>query len=75
MREAMMGEDDDGNSLDRRIFLGASTATLLGLPGISLAQQQRPSGPVKVSDPAARAPSQSIADFVTGFDHCCPVKC
>jgi hypothetical protein len=45
MREAMMGEDDDGNSLDRRIFLGASTATLLGLPGISLAQQQRPSGP------------------------------
>jgi hypothetical protein len=53
------------NSLDRRIFLGASTATLLGLPRISL---QRPSGPGKVSDPAARAPSQSIADFVTGFD-------
>jgi MmgE/PrpD N-terminal domain len=64
----MMGKDDDGNSLDRRIFLGASTAALLGLPGISLAQQQRPSGPGKVSDPAARAPSQSIADFVTGFD-------
>jgi hypothetical protein len=68
MREAMMCKDDDGNSLDRRIFLGASTATLLGLPGISLAQQQRPSGPGKVSDPAARAPSQAIADFVTGFD-------
>jgi hypothetical protein len=64
----MMGKDDDGNSLDRRIFLGASTATLLGLPGISLAQQQRQSGPGKVSDPTARAPSQSIADFVTGFD-------
>ena len=27
MREATMGKDDDGNSLDRRIFLGASTAT------------------------------------------------
>jgi hypothetical protein len=63
-REVMMGKDDDDNSLDRRIFLGASTATLLGLPGISLAQQQRPSAPGKVSDPAARAPSQSIADFV-----------
>ena len=63
-----MCKDDDGNSLDRRIFLGASTATLLGLPGISLAQQQRPSGPGKGSDPAARAPSQAIADFVTGFD-------
>jgi hypothetical protein len=50
MREAMMGEDDDGNSLDRRIFLGASTATLLGLPGVGLAQRQRPSGPGKVSD-------------------------
>src|SRR6516162_4645131 len=66
MREATMGKDDDGNSLDRRIFLGASTATLFGLPGISLAQQQ--SGPGKGSDPTARAPSQAIADFVTGFD-------
>ena len=63
-----MGEGDYGNSLDRRIFLGASTATLLGLPGISLAQQQGSSEPGKVSDPAARTPSQAIADFVTGFD-------
>src|SRR5207302_1369486 len=47
VREVMMGKDDDGNSLDRRVFLGASTATLLGLPGISLAQQQRPSEPDK----------------------------
>jgi hypothetical protein len=68
MREAMMGDDDDGNSLDRRIFLGASTATLLGLPGVGLAQRQRPSGPGKVSDPAVRTPSQAIADFMTGFD-------
>jgi hypothetical protein len=67
MREATMGKDDDGNSLDRRIFRGASTATLLGLPGISLAQQQRASGLGKGGD-TARAPSQAIGDFVTGFD-------
>jgi hypothetical protein len=64
----MLGKDDHSNSLDRRIFLGASTATLLGLPGVSLAQQQGPSGSGKVSDPAGRAPSQALADFVTGFD-------
>ena len=63
-----MAKDDDSNSLDRRIFLGATTATLLGLPGISLAQQQKPSEPGKGSDLAAQAPSQAIADFVTGFD-------
>jgi 2-methylcitrate dehydratase PrpD len=68
MTEAMMDKDDDGGSLDRRMFLGASTATLLGLPGISLAQEQKPGGPGKGGDPAARAPSQAIADFVTGFD-------
>jgi hypothetical protein len=68
VREVMMGKDDDGNSLDRRVFLGASTATLLGLPGISLAQQQRPSGPDMGSEPATRVPSQAIADFVTGSD-------
>src|SRR5262249_49009148 len=56
------------NSLDRRVFLGASTASLLGPPGISLVQQQRPSEPDKGSEPATRAPSQAIADFVTGFD-------
>jgi hypothetical protein len=55
--EAMMGKEDYGNSLDRRVFLGASTATLLGLPGISLAQQQRPSEPDMGSEPATRAPS------------------
>ena len=63
-----MGKDDNGNALDRRIFLGASTATLLGPPRISLAQQQRPSEPGKRSEPVTRTPSQAIADFVTGFD-------
>src|SRR5271168_5094500 len=61
--EAMMDKDDGGDSLDRRMFLGASTTTLLGLPGIGLAQQQRPSAPGEGGDPAARAPSQAIADF------------
>jgi hypothetical protein len=36
-----MGKKNCGTSFDRRIFLGASTATLLGLPGVSLAQQQK----------------------------------
>jgi hypothetical protein len=49
MTEAMMDKDDDGGSLDRRMFLGASTATLLGLPGISLAQQQKPGGLARVA--------------------------
>src|SRR5258708_26777872 len=77
MRETMMSNDDDCDqldrrSLDRRNFLGAGTATLLALPGVSLAQQQRPTEPGKGSEPARRAPAQApskaIADFVTGFD-------
>src|SRR5262245_22313351 len=64
----MMGKEDHGNSFDRRVFLGASTATVFGLPGISLAQQQGPSEPDVGRGPAPRAPSQAIADFVTGFD-------
>jgi hypothetical protein len=66
--EAKMGKEDCGNSFDRRVFLGASTATLLGLSGVSLAQQQRPSEPHVGSEPATRAPSQAIADFAIGFD-------
>jgi hypothetical protein len=64
----MMGKDDDSNSLHRRTLLGATTATLLGLPGISLAQQQEPSEPDKGSDLTVRTPSRTIADFVTGFE-------
>jgi 2-methylcitrate dehydratase PrpD len=66
-----MASDGRSNSLDRRIFLGASTATLLGIPGISVAQP-KPSEqtPAKGSAPVADGPkpSQIIADFVTGFD-------
>ena len=46
-------------------FLGASTATLLGLPGVSLAQQQRPSEPHVGSEPATRAPSQPTCSTET----------
>jgi 2-methylcitrate dehydratase PrpD len=63
-----MGKENCGTSFDRRVFLGASTATLLGLPGISLAQQQKPKEPHVGGEPATRAPSQAIADFATGFD-------
>jgi hypothetical protein len=59
----MMGKDDDSNSLDRRIFLGATTATLLGLPGISLAQQQKPSEPDKASDLSVRTPSRGLPEL------------
>jgi 2-methylcitrate dehydratase PrpD len=63
-----MGEKNCGTSFDRRVFLGASTGSLLGLPGVSLAQQQKSREPQVGREPATRAPSQAIADFATGFD-------
>jgi 2-methylcitrate dehydratase PrpD len=65
-----MANDKGRNSLDRRIFLGASTATLLGLPRIGLAQQDKAQAAAKGRANVADAPkpSQIIADFVTGFD-------
>ena len=66
-----MTDGQGSHSLDRRIFVGATTAALLGLPNIGSAQQ-------KSSEPAAATgnvvvpnalnPSKTIADFVTGFD-------
>jgi 2-methylcitrate dehydratase PrpD len=60
-----------GHSLDRRIFLGATSATLLGLANIGSAQQKSP-GPVTAKGnavvPNAVNLSKIIADFVTGFD-------
>jgi 2-methylcitrate dehydratase PrpD len=62
-----MVNDDQLNSLDRRIFLSAGTASILGLPSIALAQQQ----PIPASQPAPTNPhkplSETIAAFVTGF--------
>jgi 2-methylcitrate dehydratase PrpD len=63
-----MDKKDLSGSFDRRAFVGASTATVLELPSFSLAQQQRQSEPLVVSEPATPAPSQGIADFATGFD-------
>jgi 2-methylcitrate dehydratase PrpD len=66
-KEISMTSDDDSNSLDRRLFLGAGTATVLGIPGIALAQQQ----PAGAATPTARegaTAGEIIADFVTGFD-------
>jgi len=66
-----MTNGQDGHSLDRRIFVGATTAALLGLPHIGSAQQKSPE-PVAATGnvvvPNAVNPSKTIADFVTGFD-------
>lgn len=65
-----MASDDDANPLDRRIFLGASTATLFGLPSIAVAQQQQQAGaaaPVAATRDRKTA-GEIIADFITGFD-------
>jgi 2-methylcitrate dehydratase PrpD len=66
-----MTKQHRGHSNDRRTFLGATTAALLGLPTISAAQQKSPQpatakGNVAVPNPVN--PSKLIADFVTGFD-------
>jgi 2-methylcitrate dehydratase PrpD len=66
-----MTKGQRGHFLDRRIFLGATTAALLGPPNTSSAQQKS-SAPVAVKGsvamPSAVSPSKIIADFVTGFD-------
>ena len=66
-----MSSDDP---IDRRAFLGAGTASILGLP--SLAQAQQSGGaPSAATAPAAtvaadngKTLSELIADFVTGFE-------
>ena len=66
-----MADENGVNSLDRRIFLGAGTATLLGLPGVGLAQQPGGSEPPAAKPVAAAEPinpGRVIADFVSGFD-------
>ena len=61
-------------SIDRRAFLGAGTATILGLPSMAQAQQ---SGAAPSADTATAAAvaagnrktlSELIANFVTGFE-------
>jgi 2-methylcitrate dehydratase PrpD len=61
---------DDVQSIDRRLFLGAGASTLLGVPGIALAQQGGPASPNKSGEASTdgKRLSQVIAEFVTGFD-------
>ena len=65
-----MTSDESSDSLDRRIFLGAGTATVLGLPTLAQAQQQpgaaSPAPPAPARD--GKTVGEIIADFVTGFE-------
>src|SRR5580704_1921565 len=64
--------DERMQSIDRRLFLGASASTLMGLPALA---QQTGAEATKPSEPkaAAAAPpgkrlGQVVAEFVVGFD-------
>jgi 2-methylcitrate dehydratase PrpD len=62
-----MSINKQANSLDRRLFLGASALTLLGVSNAALAQQQT-AGTAKAADAEGKKLTQVIADFVAGFD-------
>jgi hypothetical protein len=73
IQEDILRDDDSLEYVRRdaalaRLNIGQLYSELTEFPIARTAHQQRPSGPGKGSDPAARAPSQAIADFVTGFD-------
>ncbi len=63
-----MAGDDASHSLDRKIFLGASTAAMMGLPSIGLAQQAGAAPPPAAGGKEERPVSDSLADYVVGFD-------
>ena len=62
-----MANDDQRNSLDRRIFLSASTAAVVGLPSIGLAQHSSAAAAVAPNEGGKKV-SETIADFIVGFD-------
>jgi 2-methylcitrate dehydratase PrpD len=62
-----MTNNDENNTLDRRLFLGASAVTLLGLPGAARAQQV-PAGAAKVGEAEGKNVTEIIARYVAGFD-------
>jgi 2-methylcitrate dehydratase PrpD len=65
----IMASDDGLNPLDRRIFLGAGTAAILGFPTIGLAQQQQTGAAAPViAAREGKTAAEIIADFITGFD-------
>jgi 2-methylcitrate dehydratase PrpD len=55
------------HSLDRRLFLGTSAGTLLGLSGSALAQEQRPAAAARATEPAKKL-TAALAEFIAGFD-------
>ena len=56
-------------SIGRRAFLAASTATILGLPPMAQAQQNAAASPTNAPPAASRKTlSEVIADFVTNFE-------
>jgi 2-methylcitrate dehydratase PrpD len=64
--------DEELQAMDRRLFLGAGASTLLGMPGVALAQQSTAAG-AGGSGPGGSTPqgkrlSQLIAEFIIGFD-------
>lgn len=63
-----MATDDGAPSFDRRIFLGAGTATVLGLPSIALAQQQPAAVAAETTLRDGKTVGATIADYVSGFD-------
>jgi 2-methylcitrate dehydratase PrpD len=63
-----MINDDSAYSFDRRVFLGSSAATLMGLPEIAVAQQTPGAAAAPKVETAGKPLSVYIADFVTGFD-------
>jgi len=60
-----MVTDQDFMTFDRRGFLGAAAAGVVGLPSVAAAQQQ-PAG--ASSAPQGKPVSEIIADFIVGFD-------
>ena len=66
MEEIFM-DNDEANALDRRVFLGASTAAVLGLPGIARAEDA-PTAKAEAPKVGARPVSEVIADYIVNFD-------
>src|SRR3954465_1039457 len=56
-----------GHDVDRRLFLGASAATLLGAAGAAHAQAPQAPQAAKASDAGAK-PTARVVDFIVGFD-------
>ncbi|MGH6770373.1 MAG: MmgE/PrpD family protein, partial [Xanthobacteraceae bacterium] len=63
-----MTKRDKAHALDRRLFLGVSALTVLGAAAPALAQESKKKGKAKVGASDARRISQTIAEFVAGFE-------